>query len=264
MPAIDLIPILLGSLPLTHNAQHSLVIYFFALTVQAPILSVKSTTATTISLSWTSAGSVVNSYEVMWQRDTSGDCPDADDGSTTLTDGSTSYTITELEEFSNYTITVIAMNANEMATSNNVTGFTHESGTIKSLLEFCKIGRLVSDLLYTFLSAPSITPTSVNVSEVTFSSITVQWGTVDCIHRNGDITGYTVRYRVQLNGSTQTVNVSGGGSTQTIIFGLIPSTNYSIEVAAVNSVGTGVYSNVIFQLTRGTCAQKLVRVHIII
>ena len=104
----------------------------------------------------------------------------------------------------------------------------------------------------TFLSVPSTAPTSVSVSEVTSSSITVQWGAVDCIHRNGDITGYTVRYGVQGNGSTQTVNVSGGEAIQTIISGRTPSTNYSIEVAAVNSVGTGVYSNVIFQLTRGT------------
>ena len=112
-------------------------------------------------------------------------------------------------------------------------------------------------LLRAFLSAPSTAPTCVSVSEVTSTSIAFQWGTVDCIHRNGDITGYSVRYGVQGNGSTQTVTVSGGGSTQTIIFGLNPSTNYSIEVAAVNSVGTGVYSNVIFHLTRGTSSHKL-------
>ena len=104
--------------------------------------------------------------------------------------------------------------------------------------------------MFVFL-APSTAPTCVSVSEVTSTSITVQWGEVDCIHSNGDITGYTVLYAVQVNGSIQTVSVSGGGSTQTIISGLTPSTNYSIEVAAVNSVGTGVYSNVIVQLTRG-------------
>ena len=71
---------------------------------------------------------------MMWQRDTSGDCPDEDNGITTLTDGSTSYTITGLEESSNYTITVIASNANEMEISNSVTGFTQESGAIISLL----------------------------------------------------------------------------------------------------------------------------------
>ena len=105
-------------------------INLFALTVQVPILSVQSTTANNITLSWTSAGSVVDSYEVMWRRDTSGDCPDEDDGSTILTDGSTSYAMTGLEESSNYTITVIAMNANYVATGINVTAHTEELGII--------------------------------------------------------------------------------------------------------------------------------------
>ena len=82
----------------------------------------------------------------------------------------------------------------------------------------------------------------MSVSEVTSSSITVQWGAVDCIHRNGDITGYSVRYGVQGSVSTQTVSVSGGGATMTTVSGLESSTTYSIEVAAVNSAGIGVYS----------------------
>ena len=82
----------------------------------------------------------------------------------------------------------------------------------------------------------------MNVSEVTSSSMTVQWGAVDCIHHNGDITGYTVWYGVQGSGSTQTVTVSGGGATR-LISGLEPGTNYSVTVAAVNSAGTGVYSD---------------------
>ena len=91
----------------------------------------------------------------------------------------------------------------------------------------------------------------MSVSEVTSSSITVQWGAVDCIHRNGDITGYSVRYEAQGSGSTQTVSVSGGGATVTTISGLTASTQYSIEVAAVNSADTGVYSDAIMQLTQG-------------
>ena len=99
--------------------------------------------------------------------------------------------------------------------------------------------------------APSAAPTSVSVSEVTSSSITVQWGAVDCIHRNGDITGYSVRYGVQGSGSTQTMRVSGGSVTEATISGLTASTTYSFEVAAVNSAGTGVYSGPIDQLTLG-------------
>ena len=91
--------------------------------------------------------------------------------------------------------------------------------------------------------APSVAPTSVRESGVTSSSITVQWGEVDCIDRNGDITGYSVRYGVQGSGSTQTRDVSGGDTRQTTIPGLNPSTTYSIQVAAVNSAGIGVYSD---------------------
>ena len=93
-------------------------------------------------------------------------------------------------------------------------------------------------------TAPSAAPTvSVPEEHVTSSSITVQWGAVDCIHHNGDITGYSVVYGVQGNGSTQTRDVSGGSVTEATISSLMPSTTYSIQVAAVNSAGTGVYSD---------------------
>ena len=92
-------------------------------------------------------------------------------------------------------------------------------------------------------TAPSAAPTSVRESGVTSSNITVQWGAVDCIHHNGDITGYSVRYGVQGSGSTQTREVSGGSVTEATISSLMPSTTYSIQVAAVNSAGIGVYSD---------------------
>ena len=90
-------------------------------------------------------------------------------------------------------------------------------------------------------TAPSAAPSDVRATSKS-SSITVQWGEVDCIHRNGEITGYSVRYGVQ-GQSTQTMTVSGGDTTMTTIQGLMSSTTYSIEVAAVNSVDTGPYSD---------------------
>ena len=106
--------------------------------------------------------------------------------------------------------------------------------------------------------APSAPPTSVSTSDVTSSSITVQWGAVDCIHRNGNITGYSVRYGVQGSGSKQTESVSGGATTEATISGLAAGTNYSIEVAAVNSAGTGVYSNLLPVLTSGELFTKCI------
>ena len=99
--------------------------------------------------------------------------------------------------------------------------------------------------------APSAPPTSVSTSDVTSSSITVQWGAVDCIHRNGDITGYSVRYGVQGSGSIQIESVSGGTTNKFTISELESATTYKIRVAAVNCAGTGVYSDPVFVLTSG-------------
>ena len=65
---------------------------------------------------------------MMWERDTSGECSDEDEGSATITNSSTSYTITGLEEDSSYTITVVATNAAGSAVSDPVPGVTGEAG----------------------------------------------------------------------------------------------------------------------------------------
>ena len=102
-----------------------------------------------------------------------------------------------------------------------------------------------------FPPAPSAPPTSVGTSDMTSSSITVQWGPVDCIDRNGDITGYSVQYGVQGSVSPQIMNVSGGATSETTITELTPSTTYSIEVAAVNTINTGKYSDPLSVITEG-------------
>ena len=93
-----------------------------------PIANVSSATATTISLSWSVPNSSVDNYVVTWKRDTAGECPVKHEGNRNLTDGSLSYTIEQLEEDSNYTITLIAINAAGSAVSDPVTGLTKEAG----------------------------------------------------------------------------------------------------------------------------------------
>ena len=90
-----------------------------------PSVNVDSTTATTISLSWSvPSGSVVTSYEVMWSSE---ECPDdVDEGSATITDSSTSYTIESLREGSSYTITVTATNSAGTEPSDSETAETEE------------------------------------------------------------------------------------------------------------------------------------------
>ena len=61
-----------------------------------------------------------------------------------------------------------------------------------------------------------------------------------------------MQYGVQGSGSTQTLSVSGGNVNESTISGLTPSTNYSIEVAAVTGEDRiGVYSSSISEETDG-------------
>ena len=65
---------------------------------------------------------------VIWKRDKSEECSDEDGGNSTITDGSTSYSIEILEEGSSYTITVTATNAAGSVVSDSVMGVTEEVG----------------------------------------------------------------------------------------------------------------------------------------
>ena len=106
-------------------------------------------------------------------------------------------------------------------------------------------------------SAPSAPPSSVNATVQSSTSITVQWGSVPCIDRNGDITGYSVQYEVMGSGNTQTMSVDGADTTETTITGLTPSTTYSISVAGVNDQLIGMYSSEVNELTEGLCIHYL-------
>ena len=95
-----------------------------------PSVTVGTTTATSISLSWTSAGSEVDSYEVMW-RFYFGECSGVRGGSTTVAGDMTNYTIEGLEEYITYSITVTA--TNDVSSTLNVTTVrTSEAGEVIS------------------------------------------------------------------------------------------------------------------------------------
>ncbi|CAI8018846.1 Protein sidekick-2 [Geodia barretti] len=71
--------------------------------------------------------------------------------------------------------------------------------------------------------------------------MTLQWEGVPCIHQNGEITGYVVKYWAQGNETTETITYDGS-KTDATISDLLPSSNYSFQVAGINSAGTGVFS----------------------
>ena len=64
---------------------------------------------------------------------------------------------------------------------------------------------------------------------------------MECRNQNGEIIGYRVRYGEA--GSSEVQMVSGDSSGgMTTITGLNRETLYTVQVAAVTSAGTGVYS----------------------
>ena len=97
-------------------------------------------------------------------------------------------------------------------------------------------------------TVPSAAPLSVRVSSRNFSTATIQWEPVEC---NGDIIGYSVKYNETGSSIDRSHRVTGGDSTEAALTGLTLSTTYTVQVAAVNSVGTGVYSDPLTLETNG-------------
>ena len=115
---------------------------------------------------------------------------------------------------------------------------------------------LVYVLVNLFLSAPSAPTSSVNVTGVTSSTISVKWGSVPCIHQNGDITGYSIQHGLMGSGE-KPVNMSVKEMELTLL-SLTPETSYWITVAAVNTEGTGISTNISEKTSAGTVTYRIV------
>ena len=92
-----------------------------------------------------------------------------------------------------------------------------------------------------FSTVPSGAPNGVEEVSTATNSITVGWEEVDCLLRNGMITGYTA-WAVR-NGEVVGTASVGGDARQATISGLESSTEYSVQVAAVNSADIGPFSS---------------------
>ena len=111
-----------------------------------PSVNVTAITSTSISLVWSvPSGSVVTSYEVMWQALSSGDGGSGTSGSIT----STSYTIQDLESNTVYTVTV---------TVTNPAGSTVSQPIIITSMWFCHTSLWSDDIcFFNNYSVPSVT-----------------------------------------------------------------------------------------------------------
>ena len=91
-------------------------------------------------------------------------------------------------------------------------------------------------------------PTNVTGTVKNSTAIRVRWnGLTPCIQVNGLIVKYRVKYTSESSGMTQSRVHFGAWNimdAETLLTGLFPFTNYSIQVAAVNEQGdVGLYSD---------------------
>ncbi len=93
-------------------------------------------------------------------------------------------------------------------------------------------------------AVPTGAPCDVTVT-TTSRSVHVSWRNIACIERNGNITGYTVKFQEQ-GGARIPGEVVGHTFTAS---GLTPHTNYTFRVAGVNINGIGSLSSAIIITT---------------
>ena len=211
-------------------------------------MEVSSTNTTTVTITWTlGTETTASSYNISY---TNTNCFIITD---TITGVSGSqYTLTGLEEGTKYSITLTASVVVEGNTGDALTEeqtMEEEQIIEDSVLAVTNITGwfIYFSLLYCdsllYDTAPSAPPTDVRVLVNSSTTITVQWGEVPCIHQNGVITGYSVQYGVVGSSETGSKMVSGDSSGgMEMISGLNKLTVYTVQVAAVNSAGTGEYS----------------------
>ena len=102
---------------------------------------------------------------------------------------------------------------------------------------------LLESLSRVFSAVPSAAPANFSLVSETPTSVTVTWEPVLCMYRNGLITGYVIRYKELNTGLVSNKTIAGDKTRMFKITGLKQSTQYEIKITAVNSVGTGPFTN---------------------
>ena len=98
-----------------------------------------------------------------------------------------------------------------------------------------------------FITAvPSSPPQNVTVASIDPASLKVTWRPPPLIDQNGPIVSYAISIMSIEHGDIRNVTIVG---TELTISDLIPFVNYSVQVAASNTNGTGVFSTIMSQVS---------------
>ena len=210
--------------------MHYMVILWYSGPPSSPTMLTTSPQSISITLTWSqSPGNVVDSYQISYSFTIRG-CGVEGGNVSTVTGSSREYTLTGLEENSDFTISITAMNG--AGSSPPATIITR---TLNGSLDCILFNVHCYAVSYNF-AAPSSPPETLKVSSTSPTSISITWGDVPCRERNVDmITGYSVTYfcidRSRPCGN-QTVETHSRTFTASQ---LIPRTNYTFEVRAFHN-----------------------------
>ena len=138
-------------------------------------------------------------------------------------------TATPVEEDSVYTIFLSANNFDGASDTSILEASTQESSEFNLphiiLLYYAHV-------MHTFL-APSGAPQNLRINFTDDTTIAIEWEPVECRHRNGEITGYTVTYYHEREMNQMTLMLPESEHTFTAT-GLLFNTMYTFEVAALS------------------------------
>ena len=137
--------------------------------------------------------------------------------------------IAGLQEFSNYSIVIIAFNdAGNSLSQINIT--TYSSGK-------WNLWHLAWPIFLIFqYTEPTGSPNNIRNTSVNLTSIAISWSPISCIEQNSIIHRYIVYYWKRLQEGTRNDNISTMMTTVTIN-NLDPRTNYEFEVQGINENG---------------------------
>lgn len=134
-----------------------------------------------------------------------------------------SYLVKDLEEFTEYSFRIFAVNEVGSSPSSEVVNvLTHED-------------------------VPSSGPNNLTARAISSTAISIDWNSVPKRHRKGIIRGYKIQYRASQPPDAQLKNkiITDGSTKHVTLNDLKPYTTYSLAVAAYTSVGDGVFSGVL-------------------
>lgn len=87
------------------------------------------------------------------------------------------------------------------------------------------------------ITAPRGTPSNVSARVLSSTSMLITWDEVECLQRNGIITNYNVQYEPNNYSALPMTMITVNNFL--MVTNLIPRTNYTFQVAAENTNGTG-------------------------